>query len=401
MITYNVSEFITLIVALVALITGEFLCSRIGLLKRASIPAPVVGGILTALLVSFIESFFNVRIEFATQLRDVLILLFFVSLGFTAKLSALRTGGKPLFLICIITVVLLILQNLVGIGVALARGAHPFYGLLAGSISFVGGPGTAMAWAKEASGMGLKNAELVAISAATFAVSIGAIVSGPFVSWIIKRHNLHSDPASGHLPEVKKEATIQPAASTSSLIKMMLIMSVAIWMGIQLNAYSTGMNLLLPGFLCSLLAGMLITNLADLRKISMPVALTDRVGDLALQIFLAISLMSLKINSIGVILVPIAIVVVLQVLLAAAVGYFLLFRSLGKDYDAAVAVGGFLGYAISSMPVAMATMEQISKRYGPAPRAVLLITLCGSFFVDLANTFIVKGFMFFLPAIQL
>jgi ESS family glutamate:Na+ symporter len=293
----------------------------------------------------------------------------------------------------------LILQNLVGIAVALVRGVHPFYGLLAGSISFVGGPGTALAWAKEAQDMGLKNAELVAISAATFAVSVGAIVAGPIVNWIIKKHRLRSEVVA-EITNQQEDPVIRPAASTSVQIRTMLIMAVAIGLGMQLNTYSIGLNLLLPGFLCSLLAGMLITNLADLRKITMPVAVTDRVGDLALQVFLAISLMSLKINSLGAILVPIVIVVILQVILCAAIAYYLLFRLLGKDYDAAVVSGGFIGFAVSSMPVAMATMEQITKRYGPAPKAILLITLAGSFFVDLANSFIVKGFMAILPAIH-
>ncbi len=395
--TFEVPEFITLIISFLVLVSGEYLCNSIKILKKAAIPSPVVGGILASIIVSIIEVSLGIQINFATQIRDVLILLFFVSLGFSAKFSALRTGGKPLLYICLITVVLLVLQNLVGIGVALLRGAHPYYGLLAGSISFVGGPGTAMAWAKEASALGLKGAELVAISAATFAVSIGAIVAGPIVSWIIRKHNLHSE--ASEEPANENKTTTQQVASTSSIIKTFLIISIAIWLGNQLNSYASGMNILLPGFLCSLLAGMAITNLADARKKPVPNELIDRVGDLALQIFLAMSLMSLKLSAIGVIIVPIAIVVVLQVILSAAVAYFLLFRALGKNYDAAVASGGFIGFAVSSMPVAMATMEQITKRFGPAPRAILLITLAGSFFVDLANTFIVKLFISFLPAI--
>lgn len=396
--TYIVPEFITLIIGLTVLIGGEFICSHISLLKRLSIPPPVVGGLVTSLIVSIIEVSAGIKIEFGTQLRDVLILLFFVSLGFTAKLKALRSGGKPLVLICLITILLLVLQNIVGIGVALARGAHPFYGLLAGSVSFVGGPGTALAWASEASTMGLKGAELVAISSATFAVAIGALVSGPIVTWIVNRHQLKPED-SARISGITNNDSIQQAASSSSIIKTILIVAIAVWIGNQLNAYAQSKAVLLPGFLCSLLAGMFITNIADLRKIKMPVQLIDRIGDVALQIFLVISLMSLKLSAIGVILVPLAIVVILQVVLSVAIAYFVLFRALGKNYEAAVTVGGFLGFAISSMPVAMATMEQVTRRYGSAPKAILLITLAGSFFVDLANAFIVKGFAALLPAI--
>ena len=395
--TINVSGFITFIIGLIALIAGDFFCDRVNLLKKLSIPSSVAGGLLVSLLVVIIENIFDINIIFATGLRDILILLFFVSLGFTARLSELKTGGKPLFFICAVTVLLLALQNIVGIGVALIWGAHPYYGLLAGSISFVGGPGTAMAWAKEMSEMGLKGAELVGVSAATFAVAIGAIVSGPVVTWIISRHHLH-----GNADEL--ETTFIPVKenrqlTTSKLLSTMLLISIAIWLGNQLNVFSQSNNILLPGFLCSLLAGMVITNVADIRKIKMPVELTNRFGDLSLQIFLSISMMSLKLSAIGEILTPLIIVVVLQVIMSIAVAYFILFRLLGKNYDAAVITGGFLGFAISSMPIAMATMEQITKKFGPSPRAILLITLAGSFFVDLANAIIVKGFASFIPEI--
>lgn len=399
--TYQVPGFTTFIIGLVVLIIGDFICSQVNLLKKLSVPGPVVGGLLVSLLVLLIELYFNIRIDFATQLRDILILLFFVSLGFTARLRELKAGGKPLMIICAVTVLLLALQNVVGIGVAVAWGAHPFYGLLAGSISFVGGPGTALAWGKEAAELGLKNAELVGVSAATFAVAIGALVAGPIVTSIINKHQLKSDTI---LPESIEKNTIIPeiasAATNASIIKTMLLIAVAVWLGNQLNIYAQYYQILLPGFLCSLLAGMVITNIADMRRVQLPIVLTNRVGDLSLQIFLSISLMSLKLSAIGNIIVPLVVVVILQVAFCAAIAYFVLFRALGKNYEAAVTTGGFLGFAISSMPIAMATMEQLSKRFGPAPRAILLITLAGSFFVDLANAIIVKGFASLLPAIS-
>lgn len=393
-------ELLTLIIGLLSLMLGEFLTARSSTLTRLNIPVAVTGGLITSILVCIIEASSEISINFAPQLRDVLILVFFVSLGLTAKVKSLLSGGKPLFFICLITVVLLSLQNIIGICVALVNGSHPFYGLLAGSISFVGGPGTALAWAREASAKGLEGAELVAISAATFAVAIGALICGPVTSWIVQRHNLHSSESdSDKAIRLNAEAGPKTPVTTSTLIHTIFLISIAIWLGTLLNSYAKQHNFLLPGFLCALIAGMLITNLADWRGRQLPLPVTDRVGDLALQMFLAMSLMSLKLSAIGQILVPLLSVVVLQVAASVAVAYFLLFRVLGKNYDAAVAVGGFLGFAVSSMPVAMATMDQVTKRYGPSPRAILLITLAGSFFVDLANAFLVKGFVSLLPLI--
>lgn len=398
--TLGIPELATFIIGLLTLIVGELLTARIPLLIRLNIPAAVVGGLLTSVLVSIIELNSSWTITFAPHIRDILILLFFVSLGLTAKVSSLRSGGKPLVIICVITVLLLALQNIIGIAVALVNGSHPFYGLLAGSISFVGGPGTALAWAKEAESMGLQGADLVAVSAATFAVSIGALISGPVTGWIVERHKLHSagpDNSNSSSANTPKKDAAQKPVSTSVLVRTMLLICVAVWIGMQLNTHAQLMNLLLPGFLCSLIAGMFITNLADGLRWRLPLEITDRVGDLALQVFLAMSLMSLKLSAIGAILVPLLAVVVLQVLASIAVAYLILFRLLGRNYDAAVTVGGFLGYAVSSMPVAMATMDKVTQRYGPSPNAILWITLAGSFFVDLANAFLVKGFVSLLP----
>ncbi len=151
--------------------------------------------------------------------------------------------------------------------------------------------------------------------------------------------------------------------------------------------------MLLPGFLSAMIAGVLITNLADLFKYKLDFAPIEKGGAVALQLFLVISLMATPLISVAQIIVPLALNVVIQVVVTVAIAYFVLFRLLGRDYDAAVTSGGFLGFGLSSMPVAMATMDEVGRRYGPSPKAFLLITLAGSFFVDLANAFVAKGFL--------
>lgn len=400
MTEYQPSELITLIAALISLEIGAIIQSKVKVFNQLAIPSPIIGGILVAILLALADSWFGIRISFATGLRDILILVFFVTLGLTAKLKSLRSGGKPLLIICLVTILLLVLQNIAGIAVAVVNGSHPFYGLLAGSASFVGGPGTALAWAKEAAAVGLKHTELVAISAATFAVSVGAFVSGPFVAWMVRRHNLSGELVRDEEKLVEEAKQKETVYHPMLVLRSILLISIAVLIGTLLNEYASEHGLLLPGFLCSLLAGMLLVNLGELKNISFPVQVNERLGDLSLQLFLAISMMSLKLVSISSILLPLAIFVTLQVILTCAIGYFVLFRKLGRDYDAAVTTGGFIGFAISSMPVAMATMDNISRKFGPSPKAVLLITLAGSFFVDLANSFIVKGFVTLLPLIS-
>ena len=394
--TWHVPDLHTLLVGLLALQAGIQLCRRIAVLERLDIPPPVVGGVLMSLVTAAAYAVAGVDITFATTLRDVLLLVFFVTIGLSAKLSALRAGGRPLALLCAVTVLLLTLQNVTGLLMARLWGAHPFMGLIAGSISFVGGPGTAMAWATQAQAMGVRRAPELALAAATLAVVVGAVVAGPIASWLIRRRGLRGPAGVVEVPWLSPKPAAGAAPRTEALehvMRALLLIFAAVALGDQLNVWASHVGLVLPGFLTAMLAGVAITNVADAMGIELEFAPIERNGEIALQVFLAISLMSLKLWTISYAVPPLLTNVAAQVAVTSAVALLVLFPLLGRDYDAAVTAGGFLGFGLSSMPVAMATMEQVTSRYGPAPRAFLLITLAGSFFVDLANALIVKAFL--------
>ena len=334
------------------------------------------------------------RFNLPAGLTDFFLLFFFTTIGLSAKFSELKQGGRPLVILCAATVILLVVQNVVGVLVASIAGAHPFYGLLIGSVSFVGGPGTAAAWAKEAQAMGLAHAPEVAVGAATLAVVVGAIVSGPVTGWLIRRKNLQGPtgqtPASWVAPEPVTQMT---APSIATIVLVLLLIVVAVLAGDAVNEWARDAGFVLPGFLTAMLAGVAITNLADAIGAKLDLVPIKRGGEIALHAFLVMYLMSLKLWTLGAAIGPLIANVVIQVLVTVMIGVLLLFRWLGRDYDAAVTVGGFLGLGLSSMPVAMATMDSVALRYGPSPKAFLLIALAGSFFVDLANAFIVKAFL--------
>ena len=394
MVTIPLSELETLAVGLFGLVVATAIARRVPLLARLSVPTAVIGGLLIALVATFLYQFSGTSIQFAKGLTDFFLLVFFTTVGLSAKFSALKAGGRPLVILCVVTVILLVVQNVVGLLVASIAGAHPFYGLLIGSISFVGGPGTAAAWAKEAQAMGLAHAPEVAVGAATLAVVVGAIVSGPITGWLIKRRNLNGPtgqtPASWVAPE---PVTPAPAPPIATIMQVLLLIVVAVLAGAAVNDWGRNAGLVLPGFLTAMLAGVAITNLGDAIGAKFDFVPIERGGEIALQAFLVMYLMSLKLWTLGAAIGPLMANVVIQVLVTATIGIVLLFRWLGRDYDAAVTVGGFLGFGLSSMPVAMATMDSVALRYGPSPKAFLLITLAGSFFVDLANAFIVKAFL--------
>lgn len=390
----ELGELQTLIIAIIALFIGGWLRRNISFLSRVDIPNAVVGAAVVAVLVLIGQLYFHIDVSFGSRMRDALLLVFFTTIGLSAKLEALRAGGKPLLILCLVTLIVLVAQNVGGAAFAVAWGAHPAFGVLAGSLSFVGGPGTAMAWSNELEAQGLANAGIVGVGASTLAIVAGALVAGPVTGWIIRRHKLHSTAQPTDLTFAAPETATDPdAGSIERLLGSVLVIATAVFMGEKINQFGNLAGMVLPGFLSAMIAGVIITNLSDLFRYKLDFVPIERGGAVALQLFLVTALMATPLISVAQIIVPLAVNVVIQITVTCAVAYFLLFRLLGRDYDAAVTVGGFLGFGLASMPVAMGTMDEVAKRYGPSPKAFLLITLAGSFFVDLANAFIAKGFL--------
>lgn len=399
MVRYELDELTTLLIGIVALFVGKGIRRAVPLLQRIDMPNAVVGALVVSLLVLLGQLALGVDVAFGARTRDALLLVFFTTIGLSAKLSALLSGGKPLLILCAVTLLALVAQNIGGAAFATAWGAHPAFGVLAGSLSFVGGPGTAMAWARELEAQGLAGAQIVGVGAATLAVISGALVAGPITGWIVRRHHLKAAPAND-APAGSSVALPNPPADRKeggdqleSLLASVFVISLAVYAGEHLNNLARSGGLLLPGFLSAMIAGVVITNMADMLRLQLAFAPIERGGAVALQLFLVIALMATPLIAVAEILLPLAINVFIQVGVTVVIAYFVLFRLLGRDYEAAVTVGGFLGFGLSSMPVGMATMDEVARRYGPAPKAFLLITLAGSFFVDLANAFVAKGFL--------
>lgn len=394
---FELDELSTLLVGVLALFIGRWIREAVPFLRRIDMPNAVVGAMIVAVMVLLMQVLFHFDVAFGSRTKDALLLIFFTSIGLSAKLAALRSGGVPLVILCVVTVLALMAQNVTGAVIAGLWGSHPAYGILVGSLSFVGGPGTAMAWAKELQAQGLVHAQVVAVGAATLAVISGALVAGPVTGWIIRRHKLKSSVGGPTdltfmAPPASEEKAPQ-GTQIESLLSTVFVLALSVLIGEKLNELAREAGILLPGFLSAMIAGVVITNLADLFSYKLDFGPIEKGGALALQLFLVMALMSTPLISVAAILLPLAINVVVQVVVTVAIAYFVLFRLLGKDYDAAVTSGGFLGFGLSSMPVAMATMDEVGHRYGPSPKAFLLITLAGSFFVDLANAFVAKGFL--------
>lgn len=396
----RVLEFVPmdmLSMSIVVLFVGMFLNRKIRVLGDNYIPPAVTGGLLFAVATTLVYSFADIQVEFDMRMRDLLLLLFFSTVGLSARLKTLAAGGKALLVLTIAAGAFLFLQNVVGIAIAMGYGANPAYGLMAGSIAFAGGHGTAIAWGQVAEDAGLEGASAIGLAFATFGLVAGGIIGGPIARRLIERHNLGQTQASegADEPEASAEAADDSGWLYHVLISL-LVLALCVSLGDVVNRTLADQGVRLPGFLTSMFVGIVITNLADTLGRPLNSAVVDKFGDVALNIFLAMSMMAIQLWTLAGAGRVLAIVLILQVLLMTMFAIWIVFRVMGKDYDAVVIATGFAGLGLGATPVAIANMNAITSRYGPSTKAFLVVPLVGAFFIDLLNAGTINFFIRFI-----
>ncbi|MFA0553084.1 sodium/glutamate symporter [Vibrio lentus] len=396
----HLGSFFAVTMGIVVLFIGRRLNQVIGFLKEFSIPEPVSGGILASLLFAALYATTSIEVQFDLFARDVLLVYFFTTIGINSSLKDLFKGGKPLVILLAITIFFMIMQNIVGISVASMFGLEPVFGLLSGSISLIGGHGTAIAWApKVAEEFGLESAMEIGIASATFGLILASLMGGPIAKFLIKRHNLK--PADGQSGLIDSNAKkLQQALTSFQFLDAVLAIHICVIVGALLNELISQTGLQLPLFVSCLFAGIVITNVMpdSYPRISGAKWPTrspaiDLIAEISLGTFLAMSLMSMQLWTLIDLAGPIFAILAMQLLLAVIINIFIVFPSMGKTYDAAVVCAGFGGISLGSTPTAMANMSAVSQKYGHSAQAFIIVPLVCAFFIDLANALIIPYFM--------
>ncbi|OED60176.1 sodium/glutamate symporter [Vibrio tasmaniensis ZS-17] len=395
----HLGSFFAVTMGIVVLFIGRRLNQVIGFLKEFSIPEPVSGGILASLLFAALYATTSIEVQFDLFARDVLLVYFFTTIGINSSLKDLFKGGKPLVILLAITIFFMIMQNIVGIFVASMFGLEPVFGLLSGSISLIGGHGTAIAWApKVAEEFGLESAMEIGIASATFGLILASLMGGPIAKFLIKRHNLK--PADGQSGLIDSNAKKQQALTSFQFLDAVLAIHICVIVGALLNELISQTGLQLPLFVSCLFAGIVITNVMpdSYPRISGTKWPTrspaiDLIAEISLGTFLAMSLMSMQLWTLIDLAGPIFAILAMQLLLAVIINIFIVFPSMGKTYDAAVVCAGFGGISLGSTPTAMANMSAVSQKYGHSAQAFIIVPLVCAFFIDLANALIIPYFM--------
>ena len=380
-------------VAALVLLLGRFLVRNLDLLRRYCIPEPVAGGVVFALAHLALRQAGILEISFDSTLQTFFMVVFFCSVGFTACFRLLKKGGLQVLLFLGIAVMLCVLQNGLGAFIASAFGLDPRLGLATGSIPMVGGHGTAASFGPLLEKAGVSGASAVAIASATFGLVAGCVIGGPTAVSRIRQKNLHSfETATGSNEVVVDKNEVTGAIDSGRFLNAALCLALAIGAGTVVSAWLNKV-FTFPIYIGAMLVAAFIRNTTDMAGKEIPMEEISTIGSFSLSLFLGLAMMGLKLWELADLAVPMVVMLVAQTVLMMVYAYFVVFNLLGKNYDAAVMTSGFCGFGMGSTPNAMANMQAITQKYGPAPTAYFVVPLVGSLFIDFMNTIIITSFL--------
>ncbi|MGD6773976.1 sodium/glutamate symporter [Staphylococcus simulans] len=390
----------TLAIASLLYLLGVYIINHVSILKKLCIPAPVIGGLLFSVLVAILDSTHILIIKLDSEfIQNFFMLAFFTTIGLGASLKLLRLGGKLLIIYLVFCSILAVCQNIISVSLAKVLNIPPLLGLTAGSMSMEGGHGNAAAYGQTIRDMGFDSALTAALAAATLGLVAGGLIGGPIVKYLITKYNLKPEHAENqklnynnmnsdkYLHNRMKPLTIFFLQFTIVVI----CMAVGSYLG---NTFSDVIGINIPIYVGAMFIAVIIRNIseyADLHLIDMK--FVDNIGDVSLSLFLSVALMSINLTDIYQLALPLTIIVLVQVIFLVLFSVFFVFKGLGKNYDAAVMIGGFLGHGLGATPNAMANLDVITKKFGPSPKSYLIVPIVGAFLIDLIGVTIITIFI--------
>ncbi|MBI3194375.1 MAG: sodium/glutamate symporter [Ignavibacteriae bacterium] len=389
----------TLAIACVVYFLGMVLRRNIPILERLNIPSAVIGGLLFAAINLFLhDRYLNLKFETATQ--PLFMVLFFTTIGMSASLPLLKKGGVQVLIFLIMSTVFCFIQNFVGMGISSLVGVHQLLGVMAGSVTLVGGPATGLAFAPLFEQAGLTGAGTLAITAATFGIVCGGILGGPVGTSLIKRYNLQANKSVSkselqhELADKSPTISVEIGKEDSNLVMTIIIAAAAMGLGSIVSYYFQSLGWTLPAYIGAMLVASIFRNVDDGTKwLKIDQQAMELIGTIALNIFLVVALMDLKLWELLHLAGPLTAILLTQVIVVVLFSLTFSFWVMGKDYESAVMASGFIGFVLGTTANAVANMKTLVGKYGAAPRAFLIVPMVGAFFIDFTNALIITGFM--------
>jgi ESS family glutamate:Na+ symporter len=396
----EIPPFLSFNIAVILLLTGKAITLRTPFLQRYSIPDPVVGGILCAAVVAAVHFGLGRQVHFNLNVRDFLLLIFFAGVGLNSDIATLSKGGRPLLVLLGLATGFMIAQNVLGMAIASAFDLEPLAGLMAGSISLTGGVGTTAAWAPIfTERFGIHNAMEIGIASNMLGLISACVIGGPIAAFLMKRHGIK--PARPAAKDASDENGL-PSGHLDhfGMLWAILTLNLAVLLGTGLDTLIGWTGFTLPKFVSCLLAGMILRNLGaylvgNLRPRNSEGIAEGLVllSDLSLNLFLTMALMGLHLWALSDVFGFIATVITLQIAMTIGFAIWVVFRLMGRDYEATVITAGFGGIALGSTATAIANMSAVVQQHGPAHRAFIIVPIVCGFFIDIVNSFVIAAFV--------
>ena len=389
----QLDKYQTLAAAVLVLLLGNYLKKKIYFLQKFCIPAPVIGGLLFAIMTCICYVTGIAEFSFDDTLREVCMVFFFTSVGFQANLKVLKSGGKSLIVFLGLVIALIILQNLTAVGLAKLLNLNPLIGMCTGSIPMVGGHGTAGAFGPVLEDLNIKGATTICTAAATFGLIFGSLIGGPLGKRLIEKHSLLNTVANDDdslLVEDEKKHERHTNMYADAVFQLIL----AIGVGTIFTMLLTKTGLTFPIYIGAMLAAALMRNICEYTDIAtIHMGEINDLGGISLSLFLGMAMITLRLWELASLALPLVILLAAQVLLIIIFTYVIEFNIMGRDYDAAILVSGTCGFGTGATPNAMANMQAVCDQYVPSIKAYLLIPLVGSLFADFLNSLVITFFI--------
>ncbi len=395
--------------AAVFLVLGEYIKNRVAVLARYFIPSPIIGGLIFALIALVGHQTGTFNFSFNDDIRNFLLMAFFTTIGFSASFELLKKGGLAVALFLGCAVVLIILQNVMGVTLATLMDANPLLGLAAGSISMTGGHGTSAAFGPMLENAGAVGALPAAIAASTWGLVMGCVIGGPLGKRLMKKYNIdgpaphrrhrrqHEGADAPHVVETTVKETVKVDDGGFEMpVYAVVLLSIAIGVGSVIIEWLGERGIVLPAYLGSMLVAAIIRNVIDWRRYRLPEKEFETMGNVSLAFFLVMALMVMKLWELAEVAGPLLIILIAQTVLMFFFASYVTFKVMGKDYDAVVMSAGHCGFGMGATPNAMANMQAFTEDNGPSRKAFFVIPLVGSLFIDFFNAVIITGFVNFL-----
>lgn len=422
----TVSPLWLLLFAVPALLAGEYVQRRATIFSRFSVPAPVVAGLAVSLAALLLAMTGLLKLDFVTKvawpawnwivtpgiewgggekknLTLPLLVGFFTCVGLNATWRLVRGGSGGLLVFWAVASVLAVLQNVVGVALARLLGESPLLGVVCGSLTLTGGHGTALGFASTFVQAGFPAAATVGAAAATFGVVCGSLIGGPVATSLIKAKGLKPQAQAGAVLEersaeggwLRLARDFAGRGGSAALHALALLVVIKLGAGVSHAMQSAG--LVFPAYMGALLVGLVVRNVCDLAGWNWINSETvDIIGSLLLGVFLTITMASLNLAELAGSAAPMLVILIVQVALVAVFARWIVFRVMGNNYDAAIMSAGLCGFAMGATSNAVANMEALTRRFGPSPRAFLIVPTVGGLLVDLVNSFNITFFLNFL-----